>query len=223
MPPEAVTETPQDNTKGAPETKTATETKPPEGQTDKTKTPEGTQDKPTTDAKTNDKPAADKTPEKPVVPEKYDLKAPEKSLLSSAQVDKIAQYAKERGFSNEQAQELLNREASAVTEYHQGLESMLSRRQEEWAGETKADKEVGGEKFKESLSLAKSVIDRFGTEQLKKELNATKFGDHPEVVRVFARIGRAMAPDQLVHSQGQADTKPPLAERLYKNHNPKKE
>src|SRR5688572_20896218 len=55
--------------------------------------------------------------QKPVVPEKYDLKLPEGSLLEAAQMEKISAYAKEKGLSNEQAQELLERENDAVSGY----------------------------------------------------------------------------------------------------------
>ena len=39
-----------------------------------------------------------------IVPEKYDLKIPDGALITPADVERIATFAKERGLSNEEAQ-----------------------------------------------------------------------------------------------------------------------
>ena len=63
-------------------------------------------------------PAAAKTEpkkeEKPAVPEKYDLKAPEGSLLAEPMLEKIAAFARERGFSQEQAQAMVEHESASL-------------------------------------------------------------------------------------------------------------
>jgi hypothetical protein len=51
-----------------------------------------------------------KPTEAKVVPEKYDLKLPEASLLDASHVEKLTAFAKERGLSNDEAQALLERE-----------------------------------------------------------------------------------------------------------------
>src|SRR3972149_1235780 len=62
-------------------------------------------------APTEEKPVA----EKPVVPQKYELKLPEGSQLDQARIDSLSAYAKEKGLSNEQAQAILDRESDAVS------------------------------------------------------------------------------------------------------------
>src|SRR3954464_8985731 len=48
---------------------------------------------------------------------KYELKAPEKSLLPATHAEKIVALAKERGFSNEQAQAVYEAESAHFKEY----------------------------------------------------------------------------------------------------------
>jgi hypothetical protein len=63
--------------------------------------------------------------------------------------------------------------------------------------------------------LSRRVIEKFGTEELRKALDTSKFGNYHELVRMMSRIGRAMDSDKLVI--GDANNKQPksLAERLY--------
>jgi hypothetical protein len=141
------------------------------------------------------------------VPETYDLKLPEGSLLDAGRIEEIALLAKEKGLSNEQAQLVLEREHAAVASFAERQMEQLKERQSEWIEAVKNDKELGGEALKENVEFAKRAIERFGSEALKNELNTSRLGDHPEVVRVFAKIGRAMANDSFVHAGAQATGK----------------
>jgi hypothetical protein len=60
------------------------------------------------------------------------------------------------------------------------------------------------------------VVARFGSDSLKAELSKTGYGNHPEMVRLLTRIGKAMAPDQLVLPGTQAGgTQKSAADVLY--------
>jgi hypothetical protein len=136
--------------------------------------------------------------EKKDVPEKYELKLPKDSLLDPKRMEKIASFAKEQGFSQAQAQALLDRESDAVSSYAASQKESLSQKATEWIKEVEGDKELGGQNYKQSLENAKRAIDRFGSETLKKQLNETGLGNHPELVRAFARIGKEIAEDKAV-------------------------
>ncbi len=136
--------------------------------------------------------------QKPVVPEKYELKLPENSPLKADAIERISTLAKEKGLSNEQAQGLLDAESGTVLSYVEAQKSQVKTITEGWVNELKSDKELGGEHFNQSVEMAKRVVDRFGTDAFKKALNETGLGNHPELVRAFARIGKSMAEDQLV-------------------------
>lgn len=134
----------------------------------------------------------------PKVEPAFDLKLPEGSHLDPGAVERIVSFAKEQGLSKEQAQGLLNREDAAVAAYVTGEKEGYVKEQKAWMDSLKADKEIGGVAFDESVALAKRAVDTFGTDAFKKALNETGLGNHPELVRVFARIGRNMADDKIV-------------------------
>lgn len=130
--------------------------------------------------------------------EEYELSKPEDSLLSDADMERIASYAKEQGLSKDAAEKLVTDRDAAVKDFHQNNLDNHKVLVDKWANDCKDDKEIGGENYKESVIHAKTAIDRFATEEFKKQLNDTGFGNNPEVVRIFARIGRAMDSDSVV-------------------------
>jgi len=149
------------------------------------------------------------------VPEKYELKLPEGSLVDNSRLEEIAAFAKAQGFSNETAQAVLDRESGALNAYHESQQAMLKELTEvKWVEQVKADKEIGGEKFRENVELAHRALAHFGSEDFKNELNRTGFGNHPELVRVFARVGKLIANDQAVRP-GVQTTQKKSAEDLF--------
>ena len=169
-------------------------------------------------AKTGGEEPPVKPPEaKPVVPEKYELKLPEGSLLDAAQVDKIAAFAKASGLSNDQAQVILERESDAVSSFSASQQQAFDKAQAQWSESLKSDPDIGGDALPKSVELAKRVVERFGSEALKKQLNDTRLGNHPELVRVFVKIGRAMSEDQLIipGSSSGGDNKKSMEDILY--------
>lgn len=152
---------------------------------------------------------SDKTDE----PIKYDLKLPKDSMLNEGAVDEIAEFAKEQGLSNEQAQKLLDRENKAVKEYAESQVEGLKEKSSQWVEDVKNDKELGGENFNKNVELAHRALEKFGSKQLKETLNSSGLGSHPELVRVFSRIGKAMADDSIVN-QGSEGSKQKTAEEI---------
>ncbi len=147
-------------------------------------------------------------PTKPAPPEKYDLKLPENTLLGAEHVAKIADFAKANGMSNDEAQGYLQAEHEAVATY-------VENRKTAWRSEVLADSEIGGDAAKQNVELAYRVIDRYATPKLKEELNKTGFGEHPELLRIFVRLGKEMAPDSLVIPGTQSGGKKSMEDVFY--------
>lgn len=167
--------------------------------------PAGEQGKPGTD------PAA------PTTPAEIVLVKPEGSILSDETVSRITEFAKANKLSQEQATKLLEKESVAASSLVEEQQKAIEQASNAWIAEAKADPEIGGDKFEESAEMAKRVAKRFGTEKFFEALNNPKnpWGNHPELIRTFARIGRAMEPDKLV-MPGKAGTPPKsLADRIY--------
>lgn len=178
-------------------------------------TPPAVEEKVSTEPK--EKPAEAKA-----VPEKYELKLPDGSLLNPAQLEKIALTAKERGLSNEEAQGLVQERHDAVSDFVASLQEAQKKDGPEWKkrvdgyeAELKADKEFGGERLKANVEMAKRVVARFGDETLMQQLDESGYGSHPGLVKLFAKIGKAMKEDQLVLPGASAPAKKSAAEILY--------
>lgn len=134
----------------------------------------------------------------PKAPDKYELVRSEESLLSDETVEGLEKYARENGLSNEKAQELLDRQNQLLAEFSEKQKSEMEQEISAWVEEAKKDKEIGGDKFNESIEMAKRVVEKFGSDEFKKALNSSGIGNHPELIRTFARIGRMMADDSFV-------------------------
>jgi hypothetical protein len=146
---------------------------------------------------------------------KYDLKLPENHVLGDGAVERIASYAKEKGLSQEQAQSLLERENGAAQSYASRQMEQYNKTVDSWAKMVETDTEIGGQNFKQNIELASQVVKRYGSESLVKALKDTGYGNHPELVRVFARIGKAMSPDQLVLPGSQPAGKKAIEDVFY--------
>ena len=129
-------------------------------------------------------------------PEKYDLTAPEGSAMSSALLDKTAATARELGLSNEEAQGLVDMQAQAIEAYVAEQQAAFEAQQKDWIETAKSDPEIGGDKFAESAEMAKRGLEKWASPALKAMITDSGFGNHPEILRLFAKLGRHGENDQ---------------------------
>lgn len=154
-------------------------------------------------ASTTETAATAMVPER-VVPATYDLKLPEGYDVADAKA--IAAMAKDQQWTLEEAQAAL-----------QASHDWQVRQRSELKARLHADPEVGGEHLAQAQQHALRVLDRFmpATEpagiEFRALLNKTGYGDHPDVIRFLARIGKAMGEDTMVsrdRTQAVAETEP---------------
>ena len=145
----------------------------------------------------------------------YDLKLSENSLLDPAKVDEIKAYAKSKNLSPEQAQDLLNREEATLKSFVDQQQEEIKKASEEWKKQSLLDKEIGGENFNKNVEFAHRAMKRFGNETLTKYLDERGLGNHPDVIRMFMKIGQAMAEDKIIGSNSQGGQKKSLEEIFY--------
>lgn len=69
--------------------------------------------------------------------------------------------------------------------------------QAKWQAEVKADKEFGGTNFEATAADVQRAVQRFGGDAFRQAMNESRMGDHPEVVRFIARVGKAMREDSV--------------------------
>ncbi len=126
----------------------------------------------------------------PKPPDKYELALPDGGPLDAADLDAFTAVAKEKGWTNEQAQ-------AALTEHAEALVAQAHR----FLTETQAHTEIGGDKLAVAQQHARAVLDKFlpadspEGQVLRSGLDKTGYGNWTPLVLLLARIGKAMAED----------------------------
>ena len=83
-----------------------------------------------------------------------------------------------------------------------------------WEKEAMADSEIGGDKYQENLAQAVRAIEAFGSDALKKALDESGLGSHPEMIR-FAMKAGAQLKEAPVLKGARASSGMSLEEALY--------
>lgn len=146
----------------------------------------------------------------PKPPASYTLTVPDGGRVSAEDLAALEAFAREQGWTNDQAQQALDGHAEAI-------EAQSTR----FLEATTADPIYGGEHLAETQRRAEAALERLrpkGTPRgdgLRKLLQASGYGNHIEVISLLADIGAAMAEDG--HVQGAQHTKAnkSIAEILY--------
>ncbi|MES3425220.1 peptidase [Enterobacter hormaechei] len=182
--------------------------------------PEGDKPQPSTegDKPQDEKPADGDKPEdeeqkQEGAPEKYEFTAGEGVELDADALKDFEPVARDLNLTNEQAQKLVDAYPKILAGVQQRQAEAWQKQTEGWAETVKADKEIGGDKLTANLSAAQRAFDQFGTPELKEYLNATGLGNHPDLVKTFVKIGKAMSEDGMVDGSNQGQRS--AAEVLY--------
>jgi hypothetical protein len=139
-------------------------------------------------------------PTAPVIPDKYDLKLPEKSLLDGRALESVAATAKALGLPQDAASKLVEHTEAAVSAYVEATANQWRAKTQQWQTDLKAHPTVGGEGFSANMDLAKRMVDKYGSTELKQALEETGYGNFPALVEFVVKIGKAAKEDQLVHA-----------------------
>ena len=132
-------------------------------------------------------------------PETYDdFAAPEGMELHAETLDAFKAFAKDRNLPQAAAQSLVDMATGLVANAQSAQAEAFAEQANQWREATLKDPEFGGAKLAESLPLAVRARDQFGTPALKELLDASRLGDHPEVVRFFYNVGKATSEDGFV-------------------------
>ena len=176
---------------------------------------------PAADGKTTEGQDASKTGDAAKVgaPEQYAPFTLKEGLeVNTASMERFLPVAKELNLTQEQAQKLVDLQSEFVLESAKAEQDAWDTMQAEWVNAAKTDKEIGGVAFTDNVSFAAKAIKQFGSPELKAALDATGVGNHPEFIRVFAKIGKAISEDKFHISNADAPPTPKTwAERLFPN------
>lgn len=137
-----------------------------------------------------------------IIPETYSFTDDEGQPLNDAEIAEFQAPFKEAKLTNRQAKILHDQFIKA----RQGWVNTLIEDNKKMRADNLAkihnDPDIGGSHINDTKHYVGAVMDRYGTQELRDYLNETGLGSHPELVRVFARIGKDLTPDGFVQGRG---------------------
>ena len=71
-----------------------------------------------------------------------------------------------------------------------------------WETEARADTEIGGAKYDASVGLAVAGLKAYGSPKLVEALNTSGLGSHPEMIKAWAKIGKAVGESPVLSGEG---------------------
>lgn len=161
--------------------------------------------------------------DKVAAPEAYELKVTDaegKDIpLDADTLAAATPIFKAANLTNDQAQAVVAHYAKDVlptvanTVQQQTLDLLGLGDMGQWAAQLKTDKEFGGKDYDKNLTIIAAGRDAFATPELRAVLETSRLGNHPEVVRLFYKLGLAKQEAGVV--VGDAGTKPNDGRGLY--------
>lgn len=149
-------------------------------------------------------------------PEKYeDFAVPDGVTVDPATMDEASGIFKEMNLSQENAQKLIDFQAKRAAEDMKNASDTWSKTMDEWAASAKSDKEFGGAKFEENISIAKEGKEAFGGEEFDNMLESTGVGNHPEMLRFLVKVGAVVKEHNILQGTSTAASNTTAADRMY--------
>ncbi len=131
-------------------------------------------------------------------PEEYtDFNMPEGMEVDKTMLETFSPLAKELNLSQENAQKLVDLQAKGVRDSVDAHVKDWADAMGKWQADTKADKDIGGERFDQTQVNVNLALKTFGNEKLSEMLEVTGVGNHVEFVRFFDKIGALVGNDKI--------------------------
>lgn len=158
--------------------------------------------------------AAPEAAPEPIVYQAFNL--PENFERDEEGMKSFTDVLQEARLSQEAGQKFIDLFVKEAEKMQQRAYDGFKQTVETWGKETEADPEIGGNRLQTALRQAGSVIEQFGTPELREIFNLTGVGNHPAMVRFLSKVGAFIAEGSPLPA-----TKPPApaksrAERRYK-------
>lgn len=160
-------------------------------------------------------------------PETYeDFQFPEGITPDAEIVTEFKEIAKAANLDQETAQKVAGIAPKIIAKMAEAQMEAVNKVVDGWAEQTKADKELGGDKLTENLAVAQKAMQAFATPELRSLLNkfdkvnnpnGTGLGNHPEFIRLMHRVGKTISEDKIVTGNEPGHTGQSAADKLYGN------
>jgi hypothetical protein len=167
----------------------------------------------------------DKKPEIKASEEYAEFTIPEGTTLDEQSATEFKGLAKELDLTQEQAQKLLDFGGGKLRAQIEAPYKLWAETQAKWQAEVKADPEIGGTKFEQSIKDAAQVFvpgdsnpfvkDEAEAKSLRDALNMTGAGNNPAIVKLFVKIGTLLKEPGSLSGGPVKDTQDTLLAKMY--------
>jgi len=161
-------------------------------------------------------------------PEAYELTPPEGFTIDKTSLDVFDPVFRELGLTKEGAQKVVDAAPAFVEHITNQVQNAQVQQivdtRKQWADAALADPEIGGANLDRSKQYAASVFDRYGLKPdgpFRTLLNESGLANHPDMIRVFAKIGHDMGEDGFPVGEGAPRVPSSRVERMYPDDQPK--
>lgn len=99
----------------------------------------------------------------------------------------------------------------------QQIQNQINTASKAWLGEVKADKELGGNNFTNTVVNVKKAISVYGDDGLTNLLRESRLANNPSIVRFLNNVGKTLSEDRIVVGERSGNVADRVAEakRLY--------
>ena len=131
---------------------------------------------------------------RPTAAEEYSLP----TQYNPEAMDWYKKQAFELGLTQQQARNLAESYAELESNYTREAQIRQEAQVNEWLSEIKQE---FGAAFDQRVDVARKAVEEFGGAELKHYLNETGLGNHPAMVKAFAKIGKELSESGLAQSE----------------------
>lgn len=133
--------------------------------------------------------------------------------IDPAMFDEYLVQSKENGMTKTQVETQLKKGKELRDRVIQAQFQKVEQTKSEWLKATQNDPEIGGDKIDNTLAVASLAMKTVSSE-FRQVLNTTGLGNHPELIKVFYKLGLTMKQDGIVPG-APAKAEKSLADRFY--------
>lgn len=135
---------------------------------------------------------------RPADPDGYDLTGIVPEQYNHDLVDQFKKKAHEVGMSNEATKKVAEWYKNVETAQKEAIEKSKNMQADAWMLELKRD---FGNKFDVEVKNANKALAAYTDKAFAEYMNQSGLGNHPALVKAFAKIGRELSEDKLVQSE----------------------
>ena len=168
----------------------------------------------------NDKGIADggaNSAEEKSPPADWQLTAPDDFQVPADNLKSFEEAANKCGMTKEQASAMLDWHKSFHNDTTRLMEQNQANTIKAWRDEMAKDKDFGGANYKSTVAEARRALAEFDEDgSVRKLLRETGQQENPAIIRLVARVGRAMGEHKFIGANGGGkNAGKPLHERMY--------